>query len=212
MRSHESATRQRRAARRLAALAVGVVAAGAPVALASTPATTVFLASNKGPDLTPAQCRARGGCGPQVTAPVVLRAQQTYTIRVTGTVSAWSFWAPGPCGKPEPRPEFPTRGAVTPTSDDAQFRFAFHLSRTTGCGAPLPLPRKVPYFQMNLGNGWIHPTAANNPSRPSGNNLHAQHPYMFQVIGQGAKPKFRYNDNHPSDNDGQFKIVITAEQ
>jgi hypothetical protein len=192
----------------LAALA-GVLAAGAgsAVALGAAPGTAVLLQSNRGVDMSQAECNAHGGCGPTVRAPVVLAAGQSYTIRVTGTISVWGTWS-NPCGHPEPRPEYLTPGVpVTPTGDDAVFRFANHTTNRD-CRT---LPRKTGLFQINLGSGWFSPTAVGNPSSPHGNQGGEQHPYTFRVTGQGKPPQFRYVDFHPSDNDGALKIVISAE-
>lgn len=201
--------RIKRVGRRGGVAAAGASALFSAVALAGTPATTVFLRSNEGTDTTPAACRAAGGCGPSVKAPVVLTRGQSYTIRVTGTISVWNYWAPQHCGTPEPRPEFPTGGPVTPTGDDAVFRFANHVRGTNGrCD---PLPSRSGLFQFNLGSGWFTPTALGNPSKPSGNRGEDQHPYWFRVSGLGAAPRFRFVDWHPSDNHGKFKIVISKE-
>lgn len=189
--------------------AAGIAVAAVSAASASPPPTVVYLASNAGPDITAEACAAQHGCGPMVSAPTVLRAGQSYTIRVQGTISAWSYWVAHPCGNPEPRAEFPTPGPLTPTSDDAQFRFAIHLRPIGSCA---PLPRKTTLFQINLGSGWFHPIAVGNPSRPSQRRSESdQHPYLFRVIGQGVAPSFRYVDYHPSDNNGKFKISISAE-
>jgi hypothetical protein len=190
------------------ALAAVLAIGAASAALAASPSVTVFLQSNKGPDISRAQCAAMGGCGPTVEAPIILKAGQSYSIRVTGTVSPWSFYI-NPCGKPEPRPEYPTPGLVTQTAEDAQFLFASHLRGSAGQCHTLPFKRGM--FQINLGSGWFHPIAVGNPSQPSGNVGKDQHPYTFRLIGQGVRPRFRYVDNHPSDNDGAFKIVISAE-
>ncbi|HEY6396699.1 MAG TPA: hypothetical protein VIX82_04515 [Solirubrobacteraceae bacterium] len=176
------------------------------VALSATRATVVFLASNKGKNVTRAEC-ARHGCGPQVTAPILLDSGRHYKVVVTGTVSVWEFW-PAPCGQPEARPEFATSPRPTPTSDDAQFRFAFHIAGRRDCR---PLPSKTPLFQINLGGQWFHPIAVGNPSSPSGDHGDVQHPYTFLVIGAGSKPKFRFMDYHPTDNSGKFRIAISAE-
>ncbi len=186
----------------IAFAATGAASLLGSAAFASGHRTVVFLASNNAPDVTPEMCMASQGCGSQVTAPVTLKAGQGYAIRVTGTVSPWSYWHE-PCGKPEPRAEFPTPGAVTPTGDDAQFRFAIHLH----CHRSIPFT--MPLFQINLGSGWFHPIAVGNPSKPSGNRGKVQHPYTFRVLGEGVEPQFRYVDYHPSDDNGQFKIVIT---
>lgn len=195
-----------RQARRLSAaaaaalLGTGILSAAA---LGSTPTTTTYLVSNHGRDISPATCNARGGCGPEATANLVLRTGQSYTIRVSGTISVWDFWS-DPCGSPLPHPQFPTPGQSTPTGDDILFRFADHVHFSGNrCE---PLPRRTGLFQINLGSGWFLPTALGNPSRPT-----RSHEYSFRVVGQGAQPRFRFVDYHPSDNDGKFRIVIHAE-
>jgi hypothetical protein len=189
--------------------AFAIAAAAGSVAWGSTSETVVFLASNKGHDVTPAQCIARGGCGPEVTAPVVLASGQRYLINVSGTVAVWNTWRRESCGKPEARPEFPSSGVNTPTSDDAQFRFAIHrLHLGRRCRS---LPFKMPLFQMNLGKGWFHPIAVGDPSQPSSDQGSVQHPYTFEAIGAGVAPSFRFDDNHPSDNSGEFRIATSAQ-
>jgi hypothetical protein len=183
--------------------AAGALSAGA---FGSSGSTTVFLVSNQGADITPARCQTMGGCGPVVTAPVVLAAGQQYKIHVNGTISVWSNWPPGFCGHPL-RARYPTPGPNAPTSDDAVFRFAIHLRPSNGVCAPLP--RKTGLFQINLGSGWFSPTAVGNPTKPSRDHGD-QHPYTFVVIGHGAQPRFRYVDNHPSDNSGKLKIVVSG--
>lgn len=186
-----------------------IAAAVGSMAWGSNSDTVVYLASNKGQDITPGQCIARGGCGPEVIAPVVLTAGQPYLVRVSGTVAVWNIWRREPCGKPEARPEFPTSSQTTPTSDDAQFRFALHrLHPGSHCRS---LPFKMPLFQINLGSGWFHPVAIGNPSKPSSDQGHVQHPYTFRATGGGVAPRFRFDDNHPSDNGGEFRIVISAQ-
>jgi hypothetical protein len=194
----------------VALLAMFASAIVSSAALGATSPTVVFLASNNGKNITRAECAARRGCGPQVTAPVVLQSGHRYKIVVAGTVSVWEFW-PAPCGRPEPRPEFPTsptRGFATPTGDDAQFRFAFHVA---GRGECHPLPRKSSLFQINLGSQWFHPIAVDNPTTPSGDQGGVQHPYTFVVTGAGREPKFRFVDHHPSDNTGKFRIAISPQ-
>jgi hypothetical protein len=193
----------------MAALAAGASGILSAAALAGTPATTVFLRSNEGPDISQAACRAAHGCGPTVKASVLLSAHQSYTIRVTGTISVWNFWAAAHCGTPEPRPEYPTAGEITPTGDDAVFRFAIHMRDPSGRCDPVPFRSGL--FQMNLGSGWFSPSALGNPRTPSRDHGDDQHPYAFRVIGQGVAPRFRFVDYHPSDNHGKFKIVISAE-
>ncbi len=167
-------------------------------------AVVVYLVSNDAPDSSHALCNANFGCGPVVTAPITLRNGKRYLIRVSGTISVWHFWAPDPCGKPEPAPEFPT-GPTTPTGDDAQFRFAINNPGPNGCA---PTPVKTNFFQINLGSGWFHPIALGDPSTPSRDRHHSQHPYYFSVTGEGVQPMFRFIDFHSSDNDGKFQIVI----
>lgn len=186
--------------------ASGIAAVIGTAALASGHRTTLFLVSTNAPDVTQATCVAAQGCGPTVTAPVTLKAGQGYAINVTGTVSSWSYWHE-PCGTPESHAEFPTPGPVAPTGDDAQFRFAIHLRLHGRCSRPVPF--KLPIFQINLGSGWFHPVAVGKPSKPSGNHGKVQHAYTFLVVGQGVQPQFRYNDYHPSDNNGKFEIVIS---
>jgi hypothetical protein len=201
--------RRRARKRNVAVIATAATAVASSVALGATPQTVVFLSSNKGQNVTRAECAARHGCGPEVTTPIVLRSGHQYQIVVTGTVSVWEFW-PAPCGQPEPRPEFPTlptRIRITPTGDDAQFRFAFHIAGRADCR---PLPYKTGLFQMNLGSGWFHPIAVGNPSKPSGDHGDVQHPYTFLVSGEGSEPKFRFVDYHPSDNSGKFRIAISS--
>jgi len=175
----------------------GVLSAGALGSTAS--GATVFLDSNHGPDITRAQCNAMGGCGPTVSAPVVLEAGKHYTIQVSGTISVFGYWVAHPCGHPGAHPIYPTSGPNNPTSDDAVFRFAIH-SR----GPCSNLPRRTGLFQINLGQGWFSPTPAGNPSRPT-RGIHA---YRFEVVGDGAAPSFRFVDYHPSDNTGAFRIVV----
>jgi hypothetical protein len=189
--------------------AFAIAAAAGSLAWGSTSETVVFLASNRGQDVTPAQCVARGGCGPEVTAPVVLAARQQYVIRVSGTVAVWNIWGRESCGKPETRPEFPTSSPTTPTSDDAQFRFAIHRLHPGGHCRSIPFT--MPLFQINLGAGWFHPIAVGDPSRPSADHGGEQHPYDFRVTGAGVAPRFRFDDNHPSDNNGQFRIAISSQ-
>lgn len=201
--------------RRLLAVGTAVVAtaaaAGGAVAVAAPSGTSTLYLNSHGSaasDVSRAQCVAEGGCGPTVAAPSALISGQTYTIQVSGTVSAWDAWGYKRCGKPQPSPEYKSPGvASTPTEDDAQFRFAW---TSQGGACPKPLPQKSGLFQMNLGNGWFHPVAVNDPSRPSRDRNGLQHPYIFQVTGTGATPQFRFVDYHPSDNDGEFKIVISA--
>jgi hypothetical protein len=201
----ESGPRRLRRTAFAALAAAGTAAVIGTSAFASAHQTVVFLASNNAPDVTQEVCLAEQGCGAHVTAPVTLRSGQSYDIRVSGTVSAWSFWREY-CGKPEPRAEFPTPGLATPTGDDAQFRFAIHGPRRgRQCRST---PFTMPLFQINLGSGWFHPIAVGNPSKPSGNHGRVQHPYTFLVVGQGAQPQFRYDDFRPSDDNGKFKIVV----
>jgi hypothetical protein len=204
--SDRSFARRLRGKRHAAVLAIVAAVTASSPAWGSTTRTVVYLAVNKGEDVSRAACRARGGCGPEVKAPLVLAAHRVYSIRVSGTVSVWGFWVSHPCGRPESRPEFPTSRPTTPTGDDAQFRFAYHLQPSSGCR---PLPRREPIFQLNLGSGWFHPIALGNPSKPSSNNGDVQHPYRFRAIGEGVVPEFRFVDYHPSDNNGEFRIVIS---
>lgn len=192
-----------------ASVSAAVAALASASALASTAigaggTTTVFLASNDAHDMSRAHCVAQGGCGAVVQAPVVLQAGARYEIKVSGTVSAWNF-SHYRCGHALSGPQYPTEGGSTPTTDDAQFRFA--SPGIGGCGR---LPVKTGLFQIDLGDGWFHPIANGDPTRPSGDPRHVQHPYTFTVTGLGSAPKFRYVDYHPSDNSGEFKVVVVA--
>jgi hypothetical protein len=189
-----------------AAIAIAVAATASSAALGASSETVVYLASNKAKNISQSECIRRHGCGPEVTAPVILDSAHQYMILVTGTVSVWEFW-PKACGKPEARPEFPTRPRNTPTGDDAQFRFGFHLADRKDCRL---LPFKSGLFQINLGSGWFHPIAVGNPSQPSADQGDVQHPYTFLVTGHGSEPKFRFVDFHPTDNSGKLKIVLSA--
>lgn len=149
------------------------------------------------------------GCGSSVTVPVVMATGTTYTVTVTGAVSAWGAWPFNRCGKPEPSSQFASPGVANrPAGDDAQFRFAIPQYELK-CKFKIV---KTTFFQVNLGSGWFHPVAVNNPTKPSGDNKSPteQHPYTFTMVGQGAAPQFRYVDYHPSDNSGQFKIVVSG--
>lgn len=203
--SRSSRVRRGAVAGAAAALCAGALSAAA---FGSGASSTVFLISNQGPDITPAQCQAMGGCGPTVTAPLRLARGQTYLVHVTGTISVWGFWVAHPCGHPLARPAYPIPGVPnTPTGDDAVFRFAIHLRPANGRCVRLPI--KMGLFQINLGSGWFVPTAVGNPSKPSRDHGD-QHPYTFMVTGQGERPRFRFVDNHPSDNDGEFKITVSS--
>lgn len=196
--------------RRVAGVAVACGAAAIVMtslaSAAPTTGVTVFLSSRSANDMTGAQCAAQGGCGPTISAPMVLQAGTTYEIHVQGTVSAWADWAKNrTCGKREKAPEYPNSGVTSPAGDDAQFRFAAPELKGQ-CTVKYPV--KTDLFQINLGNGWFHPTADGNPSKPSGNQHKVQHPYTFTVVGLGQQPQFRYVDYHPSDNDGHFSIEI----
>jgi hypothetical protein len=194
----------------ISAIAFGLAAfAAAPAGAANT---TFFLDSYNATDATSAFCSGPSmletttppGCGNSVTAPLVLASGTVYKVKVAGTVSAWGAWPAHPCGKSEPSPQFPSSGRPsTPTGDDAQFRFADPLG-----GSCPALPKKASYFQVNLGNGWVHPIANGDPSKPSANKRSTQHPYTFSFTGEGVAPQFRFVDYHPSDNSGQFRITI----
>jgi hypothetical protein len=185
--------------------AIAVAGALSAAASGSPASSTVFLISNRGVDITEPQCDAQGGCGPEVSDPMVLAAGQSYTVKVSGTVSVWNVWSDRPCGHPL-KAAYPTPGRNTPTSDDAVFRFAF---RTRALGCP-PLPRHMGLFQINVGSGWFTPVAVGNPTRPSGDDHGLQHPYTFIVKGIGAHVEFRFVDPHPSDNSGKFKIEVSG--
>jgi|ERR1700677_2527159 len=176
--------------------------------------TTFYLNSYEPADQTHSFCAGENmllsttppGCGDSVTAPVVLASGQSYLLLVNGAVSAWGAWPVVHCGTAEPSSAFPSPGrASTPAGDDAQFRFAVPLA--SGCPA---LPEKTSLFQVDLGSGWFHPIAISNPSTPSKDykKLGLQHPYLFKLVGEGVAPQFRFVDYHPSDNSGEFKIVV----
>jgi hypothetical protein len=196
-------------------LSLGLLALTGASAGAAT--TTVYLDSYSPTDGSMAFCTGANlvgpttppGCGDSVTAPTVLTAASSYTVTVVGAVSAWGAWPYRRCGKPEPSSEFASPTATNrPAGDDAQFRFAVPLYT----GKCVKLPKKSTYFQVDLGGGWFHPIANNNPTGPSNDNDKAadQHPYTFTFIGEGVAPQFRFIDYHPSDNSGRFKIVITG--
>jgi hypothetical protein len=198
--------------------ALGAVALlGLASASAEATTTTTYLNSYDPTDASGAFCSGPNllspvtppGCGASVTAPVVLKAGNTYTALVTGAVSAWGAWPYRRCGKPEPSSQFASPGrANVPAGDDAQFRFAVPLY----VGKCPHLPKKASIFQVNLGSGWFHPVANGDPKKPSGDNdkAHDQHPYTFTFLGQGLAPQFRFIDYHPSDNSGRFKIVLNG--
>ena len=199
-----------------AALAISALAFALLVSTASASSTTAYLNSynatdsaNNGFCIGPSMVSTTPpGCGSTVTVPVVLASGTSYTVKVSGAVSPWGSWTYRRCGKPEPNSEYPSPGITNkPASDDAQFRFA--APRYTG-RCVHPLPQKAGYFQVNLGGGWYHPIANGEPSKPSTDNGpgYQQHPYTFTFTGQGVAPEFRYVDYHPSDNSGQFKIVV----
>jgi hypothetical protein len=170
---------------------------------------TLRLNSRSTKDVTPRACLASHGCGPSVTASIVLAANTRYLVKVTGAVGVWSGgnWALGTCGKPNRAPEFGSPGAPSaPVGNDAQFRFA-SPKFAAKCMA---LPVTSGGFQMKLSNrsAWFHPIAENHPRKPSTDRNGRQHPYTFIVYGLSARPRFRFVDYHPSDNDGEFRIQI----
>jgi len=188
--------------RRGGLLAAGLLATAglaAPAASAHAPTATVFLDANGGPRTPHRICVAEHGCGPQVTAPVVLAQGEPYIIEVSGTVSPWNYWH-DPCGTPEPV-VYPTAGPQTPTGDDAMFRFAYHVHTKKGCPR---LYRRTHFFQMNLGSGWVAPNPLGNPTEPAGGD----HSYAILVTGEGQAPSFRYIDIDPADNSGAFRITV----
>jgi len=195
-------------------LAAGTLAlAGAPAGAATT---TVYLNSYNPVDATNAFCSGAilktstpPGCGNEVTVPVVLTTGVSYSVLVTGAVSAWGAWPYRRCGHVEPSSQFASPGrANIPAGDDAQFRIAVPLY----IGKCPRLPKKTSTFQVNLGAGWFHPVANGEPTKPSGDNDKAkdQHPYLFTFTGEGVAPQFRFIDYHSSDNSGQFKIAVTG--
>jgi hypothetical protein len=199
----------------ISTLAVGLAAV--VVAPAGAATTTFYLNSYNPVDASGAFCSGANllvtttppGCGNSVTAPVVLASGSSYSVLVTGAVSAWGAWPFRRCGKPDPSSQFGSPGiANVPAGDDAQFRFAIPLST----GKCAHLPKKTSIFQVNLGSGWVHPVASGNPAKPSGDGdkAHDQHPYTFTFTGEGIAPQFRFIDYHASDNSGQFKIVISG--
>jgi hypothetical protein len=166
----------------------------------ATDATQAFCSANLLPNPTPP------GCGNEVTAPMVFASGHTYLVLVSGAVSAWGGWPAVHCGTAEPSSYYPSSGVPNePAGDDAQFRFAVPLA--TGCPT---LPKQTSLFQVDLGSGWFHPVGIAHPSKPSKDypKLKLQHPYLFTFTGEGIAPQFRFIDWHPSDNSGQFKIVV----
>jgi hypothetical protein len=205
---------RKRALGLLGVSAISVVLAAVGAAAAPAASTTFFLDSYNATDASVAFCSGASmlvpttppGCGNSIIAPLVFASGVTYKVKVAGAVSAWGAWPAHPCGKPEPASQFPSTGRPNmPAGDDAQFRFADPLS-----GACPSLPKKTSYFQVNLGSGWVHPIAKNDPSKPSGTRASsgAQHPYTFTFTGEGTAPQFRFVDFHASDNSGQFKITV----
>lgn len=198
--------------------AVSVVAFAALVGVASaTSTTTAYLNSYNATDASGSGfCTGAAmmtstppGCGSTTTVPVVLTSGTSYTATVFGAVSAWGSWPFNRCGKPEPSSQFASPAITNrPAGDDAQFRFAIPLY---GAKCHFKVV-KTAFFQANLGSGWFHPVAINEPSKPSGDNKSPaeQHPYKFTFVGQGVAPQFRFVDYHPSDNSGQFKIAVTG--
>ncbi len=177
--------------------------------------SSLFLDSHDPGNCVPAVYPMRDLCGsspppqsPTVTS-VELNAGARYRIHVSGTINPWGGLGPKKCGNPEPAVQYPSPGqAPVPGADDAQFRLAL----TRDFGQPCrrhAYPQKAPHFEINLGHGWFHPIAVNNPSHPSRDTRGEQHPYTFLVTGQGQPVEFRYADYQPSDNNGQFKITIT---
>jgi hypothetical protein len=143
---------------------------------------------------------------------MVLSANTRYLVKVTGAVGVWGLqtWTLGKCGKPSRAPEFRSPGAPSaPAASDAQFTFA-SPKFAVKCEA---LPIKSGTFQMKLSDrrAWFHPIAENRPRKPSTDRNGEQHPYTFIVYGENARPRFRYSDYHPSDNDGEFRIQIIPE-
>jgi hypothetical protein len=200
--------------------AVSGIALGLPT-LATAPAdaasTTFYLDSYNAVDASPSFCSGANlvssispaGCGNTITAPVVLASASSYTVTVAGAVSVWGAWPFRRCGKPDPSSQFASPGIMNrPAGDDAQFRFAVPLFT----GKCPHLPKKAPFFQVNLGSGWFHPVANGDPSLPSTDNNKGgeQHPYVFTLTGEGVAPVFRFVDYHASDNSGRFKIVVTG--
>jgi hypothetical protein len=165
---------------------------------ASPAATSFYLDSYNGNNAS---------AGNSVTGPDVLVSDQTYTLEVEGTYSAWGDWPYHRCGRPGPSPVYrspaPDGNSVEPVGDDAVFRFAQPLY-TGKC--PHDFPKVTGTFQVNLGNGW-RPFVPDGgvPTRPTRNT----HAYTATVVGQGVQPQFRIVDWRPSDNDGQLLITIS---
>ncbi len=187
------------------------------MALATAPAaagsTSFYLNSYNATDASSAFCSGTrmlstispAGCGTAITAPLVFANGTMYSVMVLGAVSAWGEWPFRRCGEPEPASQFASPGhANRPAGDDAQFRFAMPLYK----GSCAALPKKSSYFQVNLGSGWMHPVASDDPTSPAEDVEGAQHPYTFSMTGQGLAPQFRFIDYYASDNSGQFKITV----
>jgi hypothetical protein len=164
-------------------------------------------------NMSSAACLHDLRCGSRVRGTMVLQKGTPYTITVVGAVSVSGPGIGGryACGAPQPKPEFQTPGTrPQPANVDAQFIFAEPLY---GPGQHCPrLPLRSDAFVIKLSrlSHWVHPVAVGRPTRPSKDfaKSHEQHPYTFAVIGEGSKPNFRFEDFHPSDNDGEFRIQI----
>jgi hypothetical protein len=185
-------------------LALGL--AGASLASATTPTTTPIVAPSFRSFYLDSYNANNDSGGNSVFAPIALTSGKTYTLTVAGTFSAWADWPHRRCGQPEPSPVYNSPAsdgqAVTTVGDDALFTFARPLYSGR---CPSGLPRYEGLFQINLGSGWTRfvPTGG-VPKKPTSND----HVYSGTVVGQGAVPRFRIVDWHPSDNDGQLLITI----
>jgi hypothetical protein len=140
------------------------------------------------------------------TGSLVLAANQTYTVTVKGTFSAWTSWTHKRCGAVEPAPVYPSPDRLqdTPVGYDSEFKFAAPADPPKTCRGK-NLPRATNVFQMRAASTdtWAHPAALNVGSRPR-----ADHTYSYSVVGEGAPLQVRVLDHHYVDNNGRLRITI----
>lgn len=135
-----------------------------------------------------------------------LTAGVTYAAEVRGTYSRYhpSLMAGRTkdhllCGRPEPEPQTPSPGRPpSRVGVDAEFLFARVAQKECFTDRP------AGFFQMNIGQGFSHPTANGAPFTSAAPG----HAYTYVFTGRGVPASFRVTDSQTRDNNGVFTIVV----
>ncbi len=132
----------------------------------------------------------------------VLTANVPYVLSVRGTYSGWARerYRGKRCGRPEPRPMYPSPGRPNGRVGlDAEFVFG---SAADYCRT-ITFPVAGTIFRARTDRDFFTPIPLRAPTAPR-----ADHTYRYPLMGAGRRARFRLPDTFTADNYGRLRFIV----